>query len=158
MRKNLTILICSIISLGIAGCANDLSSNSYDETVVGQTQTVKSGVIVNAEKVKINGNKNAGVLAGGAAGAVGGSIVGGSSRANLLGAVGGGLVGAVIGDAADKAINSQEGMRYFVKLQNDEQAKIVSIVQAAKPMLQVGQKVLVLEGGTGRSRVIADNG
>lgn len=178
-KKKFIGLFAMIVLSSLAGCATDLSSNSYEEGVVGETQKVDYGTVVDAQVVRIKAQSGIGGLAGAGAGAVGGSFIGGSSaRGNALGAIGGAVIGGVAGHAADKALNSQNAMRYIIRLDESQNinetaiksnagktaislskqvAKTISIVQGFKKgdvVLKVGDRVMVLGGGTDRARVI----
>lgn len=90
-------------------------------------------------------------MAGGAAGAVAGSQIGGSEAAGAVGAIGGLVVGAVAGAAMERSASSQAGREYVVETSN---GALMTIVQGEEPALGVGQRVLVLYGNP--ARVIAD--
>ncbi len=161
-----TILLILTASL-LIGCAKDYSADSYSDEGVGQAQSVDYGVIIKVQPVKINGNSGVGGIAGGATGAVAGGY---ASGGNLLFAIGGGIIGAIAGNAADKSLSSQTGIRYFVRLEQGDMmedinyqetgrrsGQVISIVQGTKPPLTVGQRVLVLNGGTARARLLPDD-
>jgi outer membrane lipoprotein SlyB len=71
--------------------------------------------------------------------------------AEALGAVGGALVGGLIGSAAERAANSGDGVEYVVRKRNGE---LVSVVQRDLVPLEVGARVLVIEGA--QARIVPD--
>jgi outer membrane lipoprotein SlyB len=164
MRKIFVSLVVSVAILALSGCAKDLSTDTYDDARVGQAQNVYIGTILDAQLVKVKGNNGVGGLAGAAAGGVGGSLIGGGWQSNVLGAIGGALIGGFAGDAADKKLSSQTGVRYLIQLdepgvskQNRQTVAIVQGLEANKQKLAVGTRVMILEGGAERARVVPYN-
>jgi hypothetical protein len=92
-----------------------------------------------------------GAAAGAAAGGVLGSATPGNRVAEALGAVGGALMGGLIGSAAERAANSGDGVEYVVRKRNGE---LVSVVQRDLVPLEVGARVLVIEGA--QARIVPD--
>jgi outer membrane lipoprotein SlyB len=80
-----------------------------------------------------------------------GSATPGNRIAEALGAVGGALVGGLIGNAAERAANSGDGVEYVVRKRNGE---LVSVVQRDVVPLEVGARVLVIEGA--QARIVPD--
>lgn len=155
MNKYFILLAIMLTTMNLTGCYNDFGSDEYSGNSAGQAQTVRSGTIIQTQKVVINDKSNQGIgmLAGAAAGAILGSTIGGGSTAHALGGVAGGVAGGAAGNAIGSAAGKQDGIRYIVKLNS---GNALSIVQGTEPKLRVGQKVLVLIGSDGRDRVIAD--
>ncbi len=155
MKKIATLLTIAGLTFTIAACTPDISSGGYSASSVqdiNAAQNAYAGVITSAMPVNVSGeNGGMGTAIGAVAGGIAGSAIGGGTRANLLGGVGGAVVGGLAGKAIGDRVGNQQGMRYVVKL---ETGKSVSVVQGVPPVLQVGQKVNVLMGGSTRPRVI----
>jgi outer membrane lipoprotein SlyB len=148
---NYRIAIWLLAPVFIGGCAANVSPSSYSVGSVGQVNRTVAGVIVSARGVTIEGTAGAGSLAGGAAGAVAGSSIGGGGRANALGAIGGAVVGSIAGAAVEQNSTRQQGIEYVVQTNN---GNLMTIVQGPTPAFAVDQRVLVLYGSP--ARVIAD--
>ena len=152
--KKIVLLLSLVLSCAtLISCAKDISPNTYSTSQVGVASTVKKGVLVSKRAVSIDNNSGAGGLVGVGAGAVGGSLIGGSPTAHILGALGGAVVGGIAGNAADKAINHHQGFEYIVKLSS---GKIISVAQVDDLPLQPHQHVLVIYGTT--TRIVPDEG
>ena len=136
----------------LSGCAQNVSSTTYNAGEVGVAAKVVPGVVLARRTVKIDGNSGAGGLAGAAAGAAAGSGVGGSTQGNIVGAIGGAVAGGLIGNAVDKGVNSQQGIEYIIKLKSGE---TISVVQAANVQFAPKQHILVIYGAM--TRLVADN-
>ena len=95
MKKSLVLCILMGFGFIMAGCARDISPDSYSARDIGQVSRVESGVVLAKRLVSIDNNSGAGGFAGTAAGAVAGTAIGGSDRASILGAVGGAVAGGV---------------------------------------------------------------
>lgn len=136
----------------VAGCAPNISADSYAAGSVGQVNRTVRGVVISARAVAIDGTQSGlGAGAGAVAGGVAGSAIGGNARANIVGAVGGALAGGIAGAMLEGAATKQSGMEYIVQTEN---GSLFTVVQGATPALTVNQKVLVIYGT--RSRVVAD--
>lgn len=151
-----SMLVACVVCTGVitlTGCATDVSPNNYAAGDVGVASKVVAGTIISKREIVINkSNGNIGTLAGGAAGAVGGSAIGGGDRANIVGGIGGALLGGVIGNAADKAINKSKGFEYMIRLTKDD--SVISITQDKDLALAINQKVLVIYGAM--TRIVPD--
>ncbi|RLC20247.1 MAG: hypothetical protein DRH56_10490, partial [Deltaproteobacteria bacterium] len=99
---------------------------------------------------KIEGTKSVvGPAAGAAAGGALGSTIGhGSGRtvATVLGAIAGGVAGA----AVEEGVTQKDGLEITVKLDNGD---AVVVVQEADVPFAVGDRVRVLTGSDGTTRV-----
>lgn len=143
-----TLLLC----VGLNGCAQNLSPNTYDGSAVGVASTVKKGMIIAKRPVNINNNSGAGGLAGAATGAAAGSMVGGNTATNVIGAIGGAVIGGLAGNAIDSGINNHNGYEYIIRLNN---GKSISVVQVQEMVFSVHQRVLVIYGRT--TRLVPDD-
>jgi outer membrane lipoprotein SlyB len=137
----------------VTACTPNISSDHYVVEEAGRSQQVVYGKIVKARPVEVAAhNDGNGTLVGTASGATVGSAIGDSTRANVLGALGGAVFGGVLGNQIGKRAGTQTGIEYIVNLDN---GKTISIVQGAKPPLQVGQRVMLMTGGNSKDRLVA---
>lgn len=148
MKKAFAIIALALI----AGCAQNISPQTYSVGSVGQVNRTVSGVVISAREVDVAGTSGIGSTAGATTGAVVGSAAGGSnSRGNIVGAIGGAIVGGIAGAAVESNATKQKGMEYVVQTEN---GNLMTIVQGLEPIFTAKQKVLILYGTP--SRVIAD--
>ncbi|MCM1513129.1 MAG: hypothetical protein NC112_08510 [Oxalobacter formigenes] len=145
------ILSLAAALLLVAGCAQNISSDTYSVSGAGKTGKVVPGVVVSARAVSVAGTSKTGQTVGAAAGAAAGSAIGGSTRAHILGAIGGALVGGIAGGAAEKGITAQDGTEYIVETNSGE---LVTLMQGPDPAFKKGDRVLILHGS--KARIIAD--
>jgi outer membrane lipoprotein SlyB len=149
-RVALPILLPGL--LGVAGCHQGYSPNTYAATAAQVEATVQRGIIIGVRQVLISSNGVIGAAAGGAAGGVAGSQISGPPVVSALGAIGGGLVGGIGGDAAAQAVADNKGWEYIVQESGD---KLVSVTQTSKISLPIGLHVLVI-AGTQQARIVPD--
>lgn len=149
MEFILTILGLFILS----GCASSRSGEVYSRDQVRQSQTVEIGTVQKVSSVRIEGTKSwVGPAAGAAAGAAVGSTIGrGSGR--TVATVLGGLAGAGAGTVVEEEATKKPGLEIEVRLDN---GKIIAVVQEADVPFSVGERVRVLKGSDGTTRVRKD--
>lgn len=148
-KAHLTLCVALFI---LAGCAQNLSPQTYSVGSVGQINRTVAATVVSAREVNVAGTSGTGGSAGAATGAVVGSGAGGNNtRGNIVGAIGGAIVGGIAGAAIEQNATKQKGMEYVVETDN---GNLMTIVQGTDPVFLAGQKVLVLYGSP--SRLIAD--
>jgi outer membrane lipoprotein SlyB len=147
MKTSLTV--AAALSLLLAGCASQLTGDSYSRGEARTETTIRKGVVESIRPVKLEGTKSGiGAIAGGAVGGIAGSGIGGgrgSGIASVLGAVAGGLVGAV----AEEGVTRNDGIEITVQL---DDGSLVAVVQEADVSFAPGDKVRVLRT-SGTSRV-----
>jgi outer membrane lipoprotein SlyB len=153
------VLILSIVFSGvvllISGCARNISSSTYDAQTLGSADNVYECVVVSTRRVQVEEgdyleNNKTGALMGAVAGGAVGQAFGGG-RGRILTTAGGALLGGAAGAVAEKALKSQEGLEYVVRL-NSGQLK--TVVQGLDSALQPGQAALLIVNDKGRSRVV----
>ena len=140
-----------VLTLLLAGCGNRYSADEYATRAVQQANRTEQGVVAGFRRIQIAADGTTGAAAGAAAGGVLGSATPGNRVAEALGAVGGALMGGLIGSAAERAANSGDGVEYVVRKRNGE---LVSVVQRDLVPLEVGARVLVIEGA--QARIVPD--
>jgi len=140
-----------IVCMALAGCASSRSGEVYSRDQARRVQHVKLGTVEMVKAVKIEGTKSVvGPAAGAAVGGVLGNTIGhgtGRTAATVLGAVAGGLAGA----AAEEGITRKDGLEITVKLDNGD--AIVVVQEAGGTPIVVGDRVRVLTGSDGTTRV-----
>ncbi|MBN9412725.1 MAG: glycine zipper 2TM domain-containing protein [Candidatus Paracaedimonas acanthamoebae] len=151
------MVVCSTAAM-LSGCAREISSNVYSERHVGEASRTFRGIVVsvrevevtNAEKLQENGT-------GIATGALAGGVVGhqfGAGGGNVAATAAGAILGAVAGAYAEKSLSSQNAFEYIVELSNGEMR---TVVQGKDTQYAPGQRILLIVGQSGRSRIIPDN-
>ena len=141
-----------LILLALTACGSRYSADEYAVRAVQQANRAEQGIVAGFRRVQISADGTTGAAAGGAAGGViGNAAAGGNRVTEALGAVGGALVGGLIGNAAERAANSGNGVEYIVRKRNGE---LVSVVQRDLVPLEVGARVLVIEGA--QARIVPD--
>lgn len=144
------LLCCLVLAPLLAGCARDITADSYSAKSVGEATRAVPAEVVSVRQVSVEGTRGVGTLAGAGAGGVAGSALGTGSRGDLLGAIGGALIGGIVGAVAEDGLTSQSGYEYVVRTAD---GGLVTLVQGGEPLAQ-GQKVLILYGE--RARLIPD--
>lgn len=166
-KFSMKLVVSSLgLLLMLQGCARDISSESYSADSVGEAQETYPGVVISARHVRVKaGERLQDNNTGAALGAVGGGLagVGIAGHNNGLGTVaglaGGAVLGGLAGAFAERALTNQDGIEYTVKL---DKGSLMTVVQAPKPMIDVGQRVFVVVAHKskqygGHSRVIPDH-
>jgi outer membrane lipoprotein SlyB len=139
----------------LGGCARDIAGDSYSETHVGEASVTYQGVVQSVRSVAVTGgdhlsDNTMGMALGALAGGLAGSTMGGG-KGNLAMTGLGAVAGATAGTMAEKQLKKQQGMEYVVLLNN---GSVMTVVQGPKDPCAVGQKVFVIVGKAGRSRVV----
>jgi outer membrane lipoprotein SlyB len=134
--------------LGLAGCNQGYSPNTYASSAAQVEANVQRGTIIGVRQVVITVDGTVGAAAGGAAGGLAGSQASGA-----LGAIGGSLIGGLGGTAAAQAAGKTKGWEYIVEEEPGD--KLVSVTQTSKVALPIGLHVLVI-AGTQQARIVPD--
>ncbi|HNX53264.1 MAG TPA: hypothetical protein PLD51_03740 [Pontiellaceae bacterium] len=145
--------IISFLSMAavLSGCASSNSGEVYSRNQARRTQTVQPGTVQFVKSVKIEGTRSAvGPVAGGVAGGVAGSTMG-AGKGSVLAALGGAAIGAVGGAVAEEQLTKKAGLEITVKL---DSGSTIAVVQEADIMFSVGERVRVLTGSDGTTRVV----
>ena len=144
--KNSHLLLFMLIATCLAGCASNLSGESYSRSEARTVQQIEYGIIEHLRPVKIEGTKTpigsgAGTLIGGIAGSGVGSGRGSYVMA-VIGAVAGGMAGAAI----EEGVTRTQGVEITVKMDN---GRTIAIVQVLSPneRFAVGERVRVISSG-----------
>jgi outer membrane lipoprotein SlyB len=124
-------VLLMLVTTGLAGCASNLSGESYNRSEARTLQTVEYGIIEYLRPVQIEGTKTPiGAGAGAAVGGIAGS------------AVAGGMAGAAI----EEGVTRTQGVEITVRLNSGQ---TIAVVQGLSPneRFSVGERVRVLYGG-----------
>lgn len=134
------------IALGAAACAPQPNSAVYSTNRTMQASQVQFGTIFDARTVETrhvqSGDQTAGVLIGGALGALAGDQFG-KGNGNVLMTGAGAIAGAAVGANVAKSANRSVSTEWFVHLDNGGK---ISVVQN-DPSLFVGASVKVINDG-----------
>jgi len=150
-RNPISILsIIGLLAFFLAGCAPSKSGRVYSRDQARVQHSVYYGTVLEVDEVLIEGTKTPlGTIAGGAAGAALGSTIGGGSGRTVA-TVLGGIVGGIAGSAAEEGVTRRDGLELTVELDNGQ---IISVVQEADDQFGVGDRVRIVKGPGGSTRV-----
>lgn len=146
-----TFLVGSFLAVAIlAGCASSKSGEVYSRDQARRTQTIQLGTVEFVKNVKVEGTKSGvGAIGGGVAGGVVGSTIGGG-KGSVLAAVGGAALGALGGAMAEEKLTDFNGLEITVRL---DSGSVIAVVQKNDVFFAVGERVRVLTGTDGTTRV-----
>ncbi|MEJ2479232.1 MAG: hypothetical protein P8Y78_03470 [Acidihalobacter sp.] len=136
----------------LGGCAAE-NYNAQTYRTGLSAQRVELGTIVAIRNVALQPD-NAGGPVGTIAGGILGSQLGGDSNSFVLhglGALGGAVIGGMVGQSAGNQMTGSVGELITVRLEN---GRMVAVTQQAGQGLRVGQRVQVLYGRGGETRVL----
>ncbi len=150
MKSFRIIAFLSMVAV-LSGCASSNSGEVYSRDQARRTQTVQLGTVQFIKNVQIEGTKSGvGTIGGGVAGGVLGSTVG-AGKGSVLAAVGGAALGAVGGAVAEEKLTKKAGLEITVKL---DSGSSIAVVQEADILFSIGERVRVLTGSDGTTRVV----
>lgn len=144
----MVILVAGALSTGCMTTSR--SGEVYTRDQARRTQTVQMGTVESVKNVRIEGTRSGiGAIAGGVAGGVIGSTIGGGTGTRLA-TLGGAAAGAAGGHLAEERMTRRDGLEILVNLDN---GTTIAVVQEADVMFYPGDRVRVLTGSDGTSRV-----
>lgn len=152
------ILMAGSVALLASGCARNISPHAYSDATVGEASRTFKGTIVSVRTVQVGPDKLENNLVGAGIGGVTGGVLGnqfGKGKGNLATTAGGAILGALAGSYAEKELKTQDAFEYVVQLQNGEMR---TVVQGMDVRFNPGQRILLMVGERGRSRVVPDTG
>lgn len=145
-----TIVVVAAASLVLSGCPSSMSGGAYDRSQARSAQDVYLGYVENVRQVQIEGTKSGvGTVGGAALGGLAGSTIG-RGRGQIAGAVGGAVLGGLAGSAIEEGATQQPGLEITVRL---DSGKLINTVQAADEPFYRGDRVQVMIGYEGTTRV-----
>ncbi|WP_227818187.1 outer membrane lipoprotein [Nitrogeniibacter aestuarii] len=149
VRKDLrarVTLLALVASLGLAGCASNLTGDSYSRDEARRAMVVRYATIDSMRLVKLEGTKsNVGTVAGGAVGGIAGSSIG-SGKGSAVGAVIGAVAGGLAGAAAEEGLTRSQGIEITVRLDNGSHMAIVQEYNGEN--FVPGQRVRLVQNGS----------
>jgi outer membrane lipoprotein SlyB len=149
MRHTL-IVGAALSALLLGGCAYNAGSRDYRGYQVMGEQSVRFGVVESVREVRINpGPTGVGTAGGAVLGGIAGSNVGGGSG-QVAGAIGGAILGGILGSHIEKSANERPGVEITVLL---DSGQYVAVVQEADEQFRPGDRVRVVGGGHGGTRI-----
>jgi outer membrane lipoprotein SlyB len=146
----LKALLLAGCALAVVGCASGHSGNTYSRDQAGRSLSVYYGTVLRVSPVAIEGTRSGvGTVGGGVAGGVVGSTIGKGSGSTLA-AVAGALAGAAAGAVAEEGLTRRQGLEIEVELDSGE---LMVVVQEADQAFAVGDRVRLVRGPDGKSKV-----
>jgi outer membrane lipoprotein SlyB len=147
MKKVGFLLLLCVVSL--VGCASQ-SADVYSRSQAQRQLSVFYGTILVVDSVTIEGSQTGlGTVSGGVLGGIAGNTVGGGHGRALATAVGA-IGGALIGTAVEEGSTRKNGVEITVELDSGE---VIAIVQEADDIYAVGDRVRIIRGPGGVTRV-----
>ncbi len=150
MKTARTLLTATLAALAVGGCAYNAGGRDYRGYEARGEQSVRFGVVESIREVRIDLRETGVGTAGGATlGAIAGSNVGGGNG-QIAGAIGGAILGGIIGQNVERSANERRGLELTVLL---DSGKYIAVVQEADEDFRAGDRVRILSGRGGATRV-----
>ena len=150
MKTTVTVAVVLAAGLVLSGCPASMSGGAYSRDQAREAQEVRLGYVESVRQVLIEGTKSGvGAVSGAALGGVAGSTIG-RGRGQVAGAIGGAVLGGLAGSAIEENATRQPGLEITVQLDN---GRMVAVTQAADEPFYPGDRVRVLIGNDGTTRV-----
>ena len=150
MKTTATVAVVLAAGLVLSGCPASMSGGAYTRSQAREAQEVRLGYVESVRQVLTEGTKSGvGAVSGAALGGVAGSTIG-RGRGQVAGAIGGAVLGGLAGSAIEENATRQPGLEITVQLDN---GRMVAVTQAADEPFYPGDRVRVLIGNDGTTRV-----
>ena len=151
MLKSKWVVAAALGALLGGGCAYPGSGPSnYQAYETRGEQSVRFGVVESVRGVRITPHDTGvGTASGAVLGGLAGSTVGGGNG-QIAGAIGGAILGGIIGQNVEKSANDKPGVEVTVLL---DSGQYISVVQGAEEEIRPGDRVRILSGRGGITRV-----
>ena len=150
MKTTVTVAVVLAAGLVLSGCPASMSGGAYSRNQAREAQEVRLGYVESVRQVLIEGTRSGvGAVGGAALGGVAGSTIG-RGRGQVAGAIGGAVLGGLAGSAIEENATRQPGLEITVQLDN---GRMVAVTQAADEPFYPGDRVRVLIGNDGTTRV-----
>jgi len=150
MKTTATVAVVLAAGLVLSGCPASMSGGAYSRDQAREAQEVRLGYVESVRQVLIEGTRSGvGAVGGAALGGVAGSTIG-RGRGQVAGAIGGAVLGGLAGSAIEENATRQPGLEITVQLDN---GRMVAVTQAADEPFYPGDRVRVLIGSDGTTRV-----
>ena len=143
--KRGALALAALATLGLTGCASNLTGDTYSRSEARRAMVVKFGTVQSVRFVKLEGTKsNVGTLAGGAIGGIAGSSIG-RGKGSAVGAVLGAVAGGVAGAAVEEGVTRSQGVEVTVRM---DDGRYMAVVQEyAGEDFRPGERVRVVQNG-----------
>ncbi|MEZ5578422.1 MAG: glycine zipper 2TM domain-containing protein [Candidatus Competibacteraceae bacterium] len=150
MKTTATVAVVLAAGLVLSGCPASMSGGAYSRNQAREAQEVRLGYVESVRQVLIEGTRSGvGAVGGAALGGVAGSTIG-RGRGQVAGAIGGAVLGGLAGSAIEENATRQPGLEITVQLDN---GRMLAVTQAADEPFYPGDRVRVLIGNDGTTRV-----
>jgi outer membrane lipoprotein SlyB len=151
MLKSKWVVAAALGALLAGGCAYPgRGASDYRAYETRGEQSVRFGIVESVREVHIDPRDTGVGTAGGAVlGGLAGSNVGGGNG-QIAGAIGGAILGGIIGQNVEKSANERRGVEVTVLL---DSGKYIAVVQEADDAFRPGDRVRILTGRGGSTRV-----
>jgi outer membrane lipoprotein SlyB len=144
------MLVTAVCAGMISGCAGSRSGQVYSRHDARQVHVVEYGIVESVRPVRIEGTRSgAGTVAGAVAGGVLGSAIG-SGTGRAVSTTIGAIAGALAGSSIEEDVTARDGLEIVI---NMDSGQTIVIVQEADIDIWPGDRVKVLTGPYGNSRV-----
>jgi outer membrane lipoprotein SlyB len=158
MGSAMKVVVLLLVVATAFGCASyrrekRAQKRAARAEAMGPSETAE-GEVTEVRMVTIEGSSSTwGTLLGAGTGyAVGRSVTSGrSSTTRTVGRVGGAVAGGAAGSAVSKKLNETQGIEIKIEL---DDGRVVTVVQKAGRVFQVGDSVVVTIRGDGKARVV----
>lgn len=150
--KKIALLALLPLALTVNACTSNIGANQYATSSTGQVNRAMECTVLSVRQVVVQSDNNAGMMVGGAAGGVAGTLLGGNDTTKILGGIGGAVVGGLAGDLAQEGLSKQAGYEYIVKTTN---GNVMTVTQGNDVLMTPGEKCFLLYGK--QARVIPAN-
>ena len=129
----------------LSACAPMYSGDVYRRHEAMRPQTVELGIVESTRAVRIEGPETgAGAVTGAVAGGALANMAGGGSG-RIAATIGGAILGGIVGNAAEREVNKQNGVEVTVRL---DSGRMVAIVQPdAGEGFRPGDRVRLVSNG-----------
>jgi outer membrane lipoprotein SlyB len=145
--------LIAVLPFLFASCAQDsLTGDTVSRGEAGRAQAVRTGTITSIRPINIQGDGTAGTLIGAGLGGLAANQIGGGSGRTAA-TVGGALLGGAAGSHIGQNVTSRRGLEIEVRLSEGGQRISVVQEQSANESFSVGDRVRVITGSGGRTRV-----
>ncbi|PIE83181.1 MAG: hypothetical protein CSA09_03240 [Candidatus Contendobacter odensis] len=151
----MTMVGAAVLAAGLtlSGCVASTSGSSYGRYQAREAQEVRLGYVDSVRKVQIEGSRSGvGAISGAALGGVAGNSVG-RGRGRTAATIGGAVVGGLVGAAIEENATRNEGLEITVRLDN---GRLIAVTQTADEPFYPGDRVRVMHGYDGTTRVAHD--
>lgn len=154
INATIRLVAAAGVAVTLAACAAPTTGNVVSASQEGVAQSVSYGTITNARPVTVQGTTGPGEATGTIAGGVIGGLIGnqiGGGFGNDVATVVGATAGAAAGNRVANEAGNRQSIEWTVRL---ESGQTITVIQS-DPVFSVGQRVEVIQSGSGVTRLQA---